>query len=438
MLSAEDNELLTRIGPSTRMGDLMRQYWIPALMSSELPQSDGPPVRLRLLGEDLIAFRTTSGRVGLVANACPHRGASLFYGRNEEEGLRCVYHGWKFDLEGRCVDMPSEPAESNFQPKVCTTAYPCQERHGIVWAYLGPRQEPPPLPDLEPNMLPEGQWSVWTALRECNWVQALEGDIDTAHLGFLHLGNIAPDAMPARSFNYYTVRDRTPRYKVVDTDYGTSYGAYRPAEEETDYWRLAHFLFPFYTMIPTGVLGVQVLVRAWVPLDDHHTMFWSMAAPSTRNEAGGARSGRNGEVFAGTVKGPEFLPNTTDWLGRWRLAANASNDYGIDRDMQRTQSFTGIDGIHLQDQAITQSMRPIVDRTQEHLGSSDAMVIRTRQQLLRAARALPEGVVPPTVDHPELYRIRSGGVILPRSADWQEATQALRQAFVEHHELVGS
>src|SRR5437867_5724170 len=190
MLSPEENDLLTRVGPGTPMGELMRQYWIPALMSSELPAPEGPPLRLRLLGENLIAFRTISGKVGLLAHACPHRGASLFFGRNEEEGLRCVYHGWKFDVAGRCVDMPSEPAESNFKEKIRATAYPCQERNGVIWAYLGPRSAPPPLSDLEGNMLPEGTWSAQAIQRECNWMQALEGDIDTSHLGFLHHGSI--------------------------------------------------------------------------------------------------------------------------------------------------------------------------------------------------------------------------------------------------------
>jgi phenylpropionate dioxygenase-like ring-hydroxylating dioxygenase large terminal subunit len=439
MLNHADNELLTRVGPGTPMGDVMRQYWIPACMSSELPEADGAPLRLRLLGENLIAFRSTSGNIGLLAHACPHRGASLFYGRNEAEGIRCVYHGWKFDLEGRCTDMPSEPAESNFKDKIRARAYPCRERNGIVWTYMGPRQEPPPLPDLEANMLPVGQWAVWTAMRECNWVQALEGDIDTCHLGFLHMGSTTPADFAAGSFDYYTVQDRAPSYRVVDTDYGTMYGTYRPAEADTYYWRFAHFLFPFYTLIPTGILGVQIVLRAWVPLDDEHTMFWSMEAPGTRMRPGSAsvRATPNGATYAGAGGRVEYLPNTTDWLGRWRLAHNASNDHGIDREAQRLQSYTGIDGIHLQDQAITESMGPIIDRSIEHLGSSDAMVIRTRRCLMRAAQALRDaGTTPPGVDNPQLYRQRSGGVILPRTADWLEATQELRQAFVEHPALV--
>src|SRR4051812_44050045 len=221
MLTAEDNELVCRVGPGTPMGELMRHYWVPALASSELPEQDGAPVRVRLLDEELVAFRDSQGKVGMMAANCPHRGASLFFGRNEEEGIRCVYHGWKFDVTGQCVDMPSEPAESNFRSKVRVTAYPCSERNGIVWTYMGPRDELPPLPDIEPNMMANA--TVGKALRECNFVQALEGDIDTSHLGFLHYGATPPEEMPPGSFNYYTVKDRTPRYSVMETEFGTSY-----------------------------------------------------------------------------------------------------------------------------------------------------------------------------------------------------------------------
>jgi len=424
MLSREDNELLCRVGPDTPVGALIRQYWIPALLGTEVPEPDGAPVRVRLLGENLIAFRATSGRVGMIQNHCPHRGASLFFGRNEGEGIRCVYHGWKFDCEGACVDMPNEPPESNFKSKVRARAYPCVERNDIVWTYMGPRETPPPLPDIEPNMLPRGEYAIQKVLRECNWFQALEGDVDTSHLGFLHLGAVKPEQTAPGSFDYYTVADRAPRYAVVDTEFGTSYGTYRPAEADTYYWRIAHFLFPFFTMIPTGVLGTQILVRAWVPIDDDHVMFWSIAAPRTR-QGRGAAGGASGPGF-------EFLPDTTDWLGRFRLTQNKDNDYLLDREAQRTTSYTGIPGIPQQDQAITESMGPIIDRTQEHLGSSDAMIIRSRRRVIAAARALRDrGVTPPGVEQPEVYRYRSGGVILPRDADWLEATRELQQAFTE-------
>src|ERR671927_18697 len=183
MLSKEDNELLCRVGPGTPMGELLRQYWLPFLPSRDLPHADGDPLKVRLLGEDLVAFRDSNGQVGLLAANCPHRGASLFFGRNEEAGLRCVYHGWKFDTEGNCVDMPNEPAESDFRSKVKAIAYPTQERGGIVWAYLGPRKTPPPLPDLEGNMLPGAQ--AWAYQQAANWFQILEGHIDTAHVSFL-------------------------------------------------------------------------------------------------------------------------------------------------------------------------------------------------------------------------------------------------------------
>jgi phenylpropionate dioxygenase-like ring-hydroxylating dioxygenase large terminal subunit len=423
MLSREDNELLCRIGPGTAMGNLMRQYWVPAALSSELPEPDGPLLRVRLLGEDLIGFRTTSGAVGLIQNSCPHRGASLFYGRNENEGLRCVYHGWKYDVTGQCVDMPSEPLESTYQSKVRATAYPCVERGGVIWAYLGPRGTPPPLPDLEPNMLAGCTLQIYQ--RECNWVQALEGDIDTCHTVFLHLGHVAADDTDPGTWARYALSDRAPRYEVADTDFGVMYGAYRPAEADSHYWRMANFLFPFYAMVPTGVMGLEVRVRAWIPMDDEHTLALTIshgAQPQSRT------AGRQ------ALSPPETSPNTTDWYGRFRCAANAGNDYQIDRKaQQKNVSYTGIDAIFLQDQAVTESMGAIYDRTQERLGSSDQMVIRTRKRLIDAARALRDhGTVPPGVDDPGVYQVRSGGAILPRGANWLEATRELRRAGVTH------
>jgi phenylpropionate dioxygenase-like ring-hydroxylating dioxygenase large terminal subunit len=429
MLTKEENAKLCHVGPGTIMGDLMRQYWTPALLSSELPEPDCAPVRVKLLGEELIAFRDSAGRVGLLGDHCPHRGASLFFGRNEEAGLRCVYHGWKFDATGRCVDMPNEPAESSFKDKVRAQAYPCQERAGIVWTYMGPRSTPPSLPDLEPNMLPDDEWTVTAAMRECNYFQALEGDIDTSHASFLHWGSVRPTNVRPGTFMYYRVQDRAPSYKVVDTSFGTMYGAYRPAEEDSDYWRIAAYLFPFYVIIPTGLLGHQVLVRAWVPMDDTHTMYISMGRRNeraTRDRAGAERT-----------NGMPYAPTTTDWYGRFRLRPNASNDYFIDRDQQRQKvTYTGIDGVHVQDQAVTESEGAIYDRSAEHLVSSDSMIIRTRHRLLGVAQALrDQGTVPPGVDDPEVFRVRAGGIILPKGADWLAETEQLRKAFVNHPDL---
>jgi hypothetical protein len=344
--------------------------------------------------------------------------------------------------------MPSEPAESNFKTKVHARAYPTRERNGVVWAYMGTRSRDdlPPLPDIEPNMRPELGLAVEKVMRDCNYMQGLEGDIDTGHLAFLHLGAISPETARPRSFDYYTVADKAPRYDVVDTEFGTSYGAYRPAEPDTYYWRVAHFLFPFYTMIPTGLLGEQILVRAWVPIDDDHMMFWSFAVPSTLSFGnmiagqGGVPGDRSEEelkqpkpILFGS-RGMEFLPDESHWLGKFRLVQNRGNDYLIDREAQsKGESYTGIPGIHQQDQAITESMGTIYERTQEHLGTTDAMVIRTRRRLINAAKAhMRDGTVPATVDDPTLYRYRSGGLILPRSVDWIDATQELRKAFIDH------
>jgi len=415
------------------MGQFMRQYWLPAALAGELPEPDGRPLRVRLLGENLIAFRDSRGEIGLLPDNCPHRGASLFFGRNEESGLRCVYHGWKFDVAGRCVDMPNEPAESNFKDKVRASAYPCRERAGIVWAYMGPRETPPPLPDLEPNMLADGEWTVSAAMRECNYFQALEGDIDTSHAQFLHWGSVRTEDARPGTFLYYRVQDRAPHYAVVDTDFGTMYGAYRPAEANNDYWRIACFLFPFYVMIPTGLLGHQILVRAWVPMDDTHTMYISMARRQNRGPRDRASADNNNSA----VVGMPYDEPESDWFGRFRLRPNAHNDYFIDRGKQKLkENYTGIDGVHVQDQAITESEGAIFDRSIEHLGSSDAMIIRTRRRLMNAARAHAEaGTVPPGVDDPAVYGVRAGGVILPRDADWLGATKDLRRGFVAHPDL---
>jgi phthalate 4,5-dioxygenase len=421
MLSLSDNEQLTKVGPGTPMGSMMREYWMPALVSSELPAPDCDPVRVLLLGERFIAFRDSSGSVGMLSAQCPHRGASLFFGRNEDGGLRCVYHGWKFDVSGRCLDMPNEPAESNFKDKVRANSVPVVERGGLVWAYLGSQAEPPPLPALE---FFDQEPSVTRAVNifqiNCNWLQALEGDIDTSHFGFLHVGHLSNDAAPEGTFLRHMLEDRAPRYKVVDTEFGSSYGAYRPAGNDQElYWRIAHYLFPFYTMIPTGLLGSSKTVTARVPLDDEHTMVYLATADEVPSDLA---------IGAETYQNHKLLPNTADWYGRFRSARSLDNDYEIDREAQRDgRSFTGLDGVLLEDRAMTESMGAVLDRRHEHLGSSDVMVIRVRRRILRALRAFVDsGDLPPGVDEPDVYRQRSGGVVLPVGADWLTATQGLR------------
>jgi len=296
---------------------------------------------------------------------------------------------------------------------------------------MGPRESPPPLPDLEANMLPDGETVAYALQRECNWLQGLEGEIDTSHFGFLHFGNVDPEKTRAQSFEYYTAKDRAPRFSALDTDVGCMYGAYRPAHDGLTYWRIAQFLFPCFAMIPTGVLGKQVVTRAWVPMDDTHMMFFSM---SSKESFSNLRASLNGGLTGGGLW--QVAPNTTDWHGRFRLVPNKGNDYCIDRVKQRSgEEYTGITGIHTQDQAITESMGRIFDRSSEHLGASDVMVIRVRRRLLAAAKALADkGETPPGVDHPEVYRVRSGQAFLPADADWVEATKDLRKAFTSHAE----
>jgi phenylpropionate dioxygenase-like ring-hydroxylating dioxygenase large terminal subunit len=437
MLSIEDNELLCRTGPGTPMGNLMREYWIPCMLSSELAHPDSEPVRVLLLGERLIGFRDTAGKVGLLRDNCPHRGASLFFGRNEEVGLRCVYHGWKFDVDGRCTDMPGEPLESDFKDKVRAVAYPTRERGGVVWAYLGPRTCPPPLPDIEGNMVEGG---APTAVQHaCNWLQVGEGAIDTSHAGFLHFGSLKAEDYPDRTFSRYLLVNRAPKYAVVDTDIGVTYGAHRQVDDEHDFWRIAHFLLPFYTMNPQGMLGAGP--QGWqarVPMDDTHMMSFGFGGPPRQRPATRQNSLANRAQPAGQPR--QLLPNTSDWYGRFRPESSLDNDFFIDRELQRANQgpngFTGIQGIARQDQAVTSSMGPIYDRGREHLGSSDAMIIRVRRRLLNVVNAFAQtDATPPGVDAPTLYHLRSGSALLARGVDWLEATRDLRRAFVQHADL---
>jgi nitrite reductase/ring-hydroxylating ferredoxin subunit len=406
------------------MGTFIRQYWIPSgVPSALLPTPDCPPIRVRLLGEDLIAFRTTSGQVGIVTNACPHRGASMFFGRNEEEGLRCVYHGWKFDVTGACVDMPSEPPESNFRSKVRTRAYPCREVHNMVWTYMGPRETPPALPALEFNTAPDEQVTYPEFhFYDCNWMQALEGDIDSSHVDYLH-ARITPDrvAYEIAGGEGSWHRDRTPDLWAVPMEYGAVYAAQRQwDDQENQYYRIAQFLFPFYTMIPgAGSLSV------WLPLDDDHTlMIW------LRTDLRGVVAPERRVLQDPYRRIGGYLPATSDPLTRWRPPAHAGNDYMRDFEIEKTRMFTGIPrDPKTQDLAMTESMGSINDRTKEHLGRSDAMIIAVRRQLLAAAKAMrDEGTVHATVDSPSLYRVRSGSVILPKGVDWFEATAEQRRS----------
>lgn len=423
----KDNDDLTRVGPDTVMGALMRRYWLPAMLSTEL-EAGGAPVRLLLLGEKLVAWRSPQGALGVMDHRCAHRNASLFFGRNEEGGLRCIYHGWQFDVTGRCVDVPNTPTGSDFKARVKTTAYQAYERHGIVWVYLGDPATAPPVPKIEVMDAEEGDLEIEFAQRECNWMQALEGDIDTSHLGFLHVGNVEPDDLLPDDPMRYVVANRAPELEVADAPWGTTYCATKPTPGGGRYLRYANFMFPCWTQAPQGQFENNLFSRAWVPMDDTHTMSITLLWKKRGNLF---RTMANGEPLPG-VAPLALLPNTTDWLGRFRCAQNPRNDYLIDREAQRTNRlFSGIENIGMQDQAVTESMGPITDRTREQLAPSDLMIARTRRRLLKAARALAaDGAQPPGVDDPFVYRqARSGDMLVDGNAGWQETYEAkIREA----------
>ncbi|MDA1035457.1 MAG: Rieske 2Fe-2S domain-containing protein, partial [Chloroflexi bacterium] len=423
-------QLLTQIGPGTPMGDLMRQYWMPIYLSADIAEPDGKPHKIKLLGENLIIFRDTEGRVGLITEVCPHRGASLYWSRNEQGGVRCVYHGWKFDVTGQCMDMPSEPVASNFWQKVTTLAYPCQERNGIVWTYMGPREAPPPLPELEFNLLPQEHLLIRRDLQETNWVQGLEGNIDSSHLSFLHTrldGKGSAEfygKAPANRGLFYV--DPAPKMEVVKTDAGVMYGAGRAEEPGKVYWRITQFLMPFYGMFAPVSLA-ECPMQWWIPLDDNAVMKWDIRWNPSRPITDEERTFLVGPDPGG------FVEWTHDPYTHWRLKADRENDYLNDYDAQLERRFSGIPSVNLQDKAVLESMGHVVDRRNEHLGTSDAMIIGVRKRLIQAAKDLRDhGTVPPGVDDPDVYRRRTATGILNSGDDWQAEIGPYLEAFSDH------
>ena len=428
MLSARDNDLLTLTGPGTPMGDLLRRYWIPVVLSTEVA-AGGRVKRVQLLGERLIAHRTPSGRAGVIGEFCPHRGASLYFARNEEAGLRCVYHGWKFALDGQCLEMPSEPPESSFASKVCHTAYPCVESGGVIWAWMGPGAAPP-LPELEWTTLSADHVFASKRVQDCNWFQAMEGGIDSSHISFLHAPldhtdrDIAED-MDRVSFGVgaaVQTGDRAPRFEVVDTDYGALIGARRTQPDGRWHWRVTQFLLPFYTMPPVGIGEKVVQSHIWVPMDDTHVVNWMVTwhveRPLTQGEIALHIEGKGAHVC-------DYAPATSEPYGDIRTAACRDNDYFMDWDAHRTRMFCGIPGFGVQDQAIQESQGPRVDRSQERLGSSDTAIIQVRRRLMTAARALREHGEPPPGGDPRSFCVRSASLVLAPDGDWVAAARPL-------------
>ncbi len=420
MFTEQDNEDLTRGGPGTLMGELMRRYWMPFLLPEELPAADCPPIRVRLLGEDLVAFRDTNGRLGLLDRYCPHRRVDLYFGRNEECGLRCVYHGWKFDVDGNVMDMPAEPANSPLRSEVKIKSYPLTEWGGVIWAYMGPPEHMPPKPpELEWGSVHASQRHVGKRLQENNWAQGVEGGIDSSHVGILHsLLDPSKAGMPFRERQMaidsrvsYLASDTAPKLFIRHTPYGMRIGARRVASETEYYWRVTQFLAPFYTMIARRDEKGPIAGHAWTPIDDHHTFtftfHWNPDGPV----------GDSSEFDPAEVN----VPVHDD--GSFRPIWNRSNNYGLDRDVQRLQSSTGIRGIGMQDSAIQETMGPIVDRPRETLGSGDAAIVAFRKLLLQQARRLQETGALELPRQTELYKVRSVGIVLPREVDFEEGAK---------------
>jgi phenylpropionate dioxygenase-like ring-hydroxylating dioxygenase large terminal subunit len=416
------------------MGELMRRYWVPAILSWEIAEPDSPPVTIKLLGEELVAFRDTSGKVGVVGARCAHRRAHLFWGRNEENGLRCVYHGWKFDCEGRCIDMPSEPAESNFKDKVRIPAYPTFEVAGLVYCYMGPPEKKPAPPLFDWNQVPEDQRHLTKVWEECNWLQALEGGIDTVHSNFLHFGRppglrYDENSARGRSLNVSTA----PIVEVVPTDYGYSYAGIRTmGAEGTNYIRAYHWVMPWNQIRASGE---TISGHMWVPMDDHNTMVfnwnYSFKGPLRPGGEYGGEGGRGarseGSNESAPVERPQgaadsFYQRIADPEDRFRSRRNQDNKYLIDRQVQKTETFTGIVDINTQDRAVQESMGPIADRTLERLGTTDRAVITARRMLLNAVKSIQDGGDPPGVS-PSYYKIRAHETVLPMDAYWYEALQ---------------
>jgi phthalate 4,5-dioxygenase len=414
VLKHDDNERLVRVGPGKPAGELFRRYWQPAVLSSEV-DADGAPLRVRLLGEDLVAFRDTQGRVGLVDAFCPHRRAPMFFGRNEECGLRCVYHGWKFDVHGQCLDLPSEPPDSPMKAKARLLAYPTVERGGVVWAYLGPAEQKPEPPDYEWLRAPPTHRFVSKTFERCNYLQALEGGLDTSHSSFLHNNSIGNGRM-LRS------RDTAPRIDINPTDYGYSYVSTRSAGEGKSYVRVYHYVMPFQQMRANYTArqgeGREKVPKfdghLWVPIDDETTFVYNWACAYDESVQLTPEYMAEWEVAYGRGK-DDLVPGT------FALKRGPMNDYLIDRAAQKTQTYSGIKGVNTQDFALQEGMGPIVDRSKEYLGTSDRAIIAMRRLLLDATHAVERGERPKGSDPASHRNVRPHDRVIDSQEAWQTA-----------------
>jgi phenylpropionate dioxygenase-like ring-hydroxylating dioxygenase large terminal subunit len=409
-LRSAEHQLLAQTGPGSLVGTLLRRYWTPALLSEEIPLPDCPPVRVGLLGESLIAFRDSHGRVGLLYEHCAHRGSSLFLGRNEADGLRCSYHGWKYGVDGACQEVPNV-ADPSFPSRVRQVAYPCREVGGVVFAYLGPPDTAPPLPDIEWFLVPEESRYAHKRLQECNWLQALELDIDSSHVAWLHRESVLAGAASSEKSQLF-LQETAPDFDVRPTDYGLLIAARRNASDDRSYWRINQWLMPWYTTVPAERDGGPFNMHAWVPIDDHTSWTYSFTwdpdralEPQALADWKAGRSGIYCELEQGT----------------YRPRRNMSNDWEIDRTAQQAgRLWVGIHGNQEQDNAIAESMGPMYDRTRELLVPTDAAVQATRQRILDTAQTLQKGREPFGLD-PSPYRVHPVSAMLPREMAWQTA-----------------
>ncbi len=431
MLTAADNILLTRTGPATPMGDYFRRFWLPVALSSEIAEPDSPPIRVKVMGEELLAFRDSAGRVGLIEPRCAHRGADLFFGRNEDCGIRCVYHGWKYDVEGNCVDMPNVPPGSAYHSikkedgscsgsgnsKVAIKAYPTREFAGMVWAYLGPREHmPASVPEIECGMVPASHRYVTKRLQQCNWAQSMDGALDTSHFSFLHMpaparaNNDVMTAAADQNRIRWLRNDPMPQFSILDHEAGFVIGGARRADGDDAYWRITQFMLPSHSITPSAMPGETLYGYTWVPIDDESSSIyiyaWHPDQPLPEAERARYVKGGYGQ-FA--EMGPGYLP-----------LRNRSNDYLIDRTDQKLRTFTGVRGIAEQDAMAQDSQGLIADRTREHLSPTDVGVVRFRRVMLEAAKGLREGKEPAAAQRPQSYRVRAGGAMAKAGVPFEE------------------
>ena len=401
------SELLTCTGPGTHMGNLMRRYWVPILSSSEIAEPDGPPVRVQILGEKLLAFRDTEGHAALIDEFCTHRGASLFFGRNEECGIRCSYHGLKFDRNGKCVDVPSAPQVAD---RMRIKAYPCIERSGLVWAFMGSPGEQPEPPEVEWCTLPESHVFISKRWQQCNYLQAMEGGIDTAHVSYVHRYEVDIDPMHrgVKGLDYIKA-DGNVIFEIEQNPFGLTLYGRRRGDMDTYYWRITQWLFPWFTLIPPfgeHALGGHV----WVPIDDENCWAWSINyhpdKPLSAQEREEMASGKGIHVAYEDVR-----PIT------WRPRANKDNDYLMDRQAQKDKrAYSGVFGFSEQDASLQESMGPIQDRTKEKLLPTDKAIVMARRMLQDAAVGLEQGKEPPAL-HAAAQQVRAAAVLLPVTED---------------------